>query len=320
LTDSFKPPFWQINGHIQTIYPSIFRKVSLPYKRERMVLSDGDFVDLDWVKNGSKKLILVTHGLEGDSTRHYVTGMIKKFVDAGFDGLGWNCRSCSGEINRNARFYHHGDAEDLRQVLEYAIKEMKYEEVFLAGYSMGGSLTLRLLAEKPSLLPKQVVKAVAASVPLDIHDSVKELHKSGKRFYMRRFLRKLGVKIQEKSLQFPENPLLSYDGYEQKIKDFYDFDGTYTAPIHGYESAIDFYAKASTKPILKNIEIPVKIVQALNDPFLSQSCFELGEAESNENVELILTKYGGHVGFMQSGKSSNYVEDLALDFYQKKYL
>jgi predicted alpha/beta-fold hydrolase len=318
LTDSFKPPFWQINGHIQTIYPSIFRKVSLPYKRERMVLSDGDFVDLDWVKNGSKKLILVTHGLEGDSTRHYVTGMIKKFVDAGFDGLGWNCRSCSGEINRNARFYHHGDAEDLRQVLEYAIKEMKYEEVFLAGYSMGGSLTLRLLAEKPALLPKQVIKAVAASVPLDIHDSVKELHKKGKRFYMRRFLRKLGVKIQEKSKQFPENPLLSYEGYEHRIKDFYDFDGTYTAPIHGYNSAIDFYAKASTKPILNNIQIPVKIVQALNDPFLSQSCFELGEAESNNNVELILTKYGGHVGFMQSGKSSNYVEDLALDFYQKK--
>jgi uncharacterized protein len=315
LKHSFKPPFWQRGGHLQTVYPSLFRKVSLPYTRERLTLSDGDFVDLDWVKTGSKKLILVTHGLEGDSTRHYVTGMIKKFVDAGFDGLGWNCRSCSGEINRNPRFYHHGDAEDLRQVLEYAIATMKYDEVFLAGYSMGGSLTLRLLAEKPELLPKQVMKAVAASVPLDIHDSVEELHKKGKRFYMNRFLRKLGVKIKEKSEQFPDNQLFDSNNYTSRIKDFYDFDGTYTAPIHGYEGAIDFYAKASTKPILKNITIPVKIVQALNDPFLGAKCYDLGEAEDNPNLDLVLTKYGGHVGFMQAGKEFNYVEELALAFY-----
>ena len=318
MKDTFKPPFWQIGGHFQTIYPSLFRKVPLPYKRERLILNDGDFVDLDWVKTGSKRLILVTHGLEGDSTRHYVTGMIKKFVDAGFDGLGWNCRSCSGEINKNPRFYHHGDAEDLRQVVEHAIADMNYDEIFLAGYSMGGSLTLRLLAEKPELLPAQVIMAVAASVPLDIHDSVIELHKKGKRFYMKRFLRKLGLKIKQKSIQFPENKKLSYVGYESKIKDFFDFDNNYTAPIHGYQSAIDFYEKASTKPILKNIGIPVKIVQALNDPFLGDNCYDLGEAATNPNVELVLTKYGGHVGFMQSGKKFNFVEDLALTFYKSQ--
>lgn len=309
----FKPPFYQFNGHLQTIYPSLFRKVPVPYVRERIDLPDGDFLDLDWVKTGSKKLILVTHGLEGDSTRHYVTGLLKLFTRNGFDGLGWNCRSCSGELNRLPRFYHHGDAEDLRYVLEYAIAEGGYEEVFLAGYSMGGSLTLRLLGEFSTKLPTEVSGALVASVPLDIYSSVLELQKPGKAFYMKRFIRKLSVKIEAKSKLFPDNPHLRFEGYFERIKTFEDFDGTYTAPLHGYESALDFYAKASTKPLLKNIEVPVKIVQALNDPFLGEECLTL-PGDSPSNVELILPDKGGHVGFMISGNEFSFTEQLALDF------
>jgi predicted alpha/beta-fold hydrolase len=281
-------------------------------KRERLPLSDGDFLDLDWVKTGSRKLILVTHGLEGDSTRHYVTGLLKLFTQNGFDGLGWNCRSCSGELNRLPRFYHHGDAEDLRFVLEYAISK-GYEEVFLAGYSMGGSLTLRLLGEFPEKLPKEVSKALVASVPLDLYSSVQELQKPGKTFYMNRFIKKLAVKIEAKSKLFPDHPHLRYEGYFDRIKNFEDFDGTYTAPLHGYESALDFYAKASTKPLLKNIRVPVKIIQALNDPFLGEECFELPE-QSPSNIALLTPPKGGHVGFMMAGKPFSFTEQLALKF------
>ncbi|KPM49272.1 YheT family hydrolase [Jiulongibacter sediminis] len=312
----FQPPFYQFNGHIQTIYPSLFRKVPVPYERERIELPDGDFLDLDWLKTGSKKLVIVTHGLEGDSTRHYVTGLLKLFSEHGFDGLGWNSRSCSGELNRLPRFYHHGDAEDLRYVLEYAIAEGGYEEVFLAGYSMGGSLTLRLLGEFPEKLPKEVSGAMVASVPLDIYSSVLELQKPGKTFYMNRFIKKLAVKIEAKSKLFPDHPHLKFEGYFDRIKNFEDFDGTYTAPLHGYKSAHDFYARASTKPLLKNIRVPVKIVQALNDPFLGQECLALPD-DSPLNVELLMPKKGGHVGFMISGEPFSFTEQLALDFALK---
>lgn len=313
MKTSFSPPFWQFEGHIQTIYPSFFRKIKLAYQRERLELSDGDFLDLEWLNNDSDKLILVTHGLEGDASRHYVTGMIQKFQELGFDGLGWNSRSCSGEINRLPKFYHHGDAEDLRTVLEYAIEKKGYKEIVLAGFSMGGSLTLRLLGEKPELLPKEVVLAVAASVPLDIRDSVEELQKPLKRFYMDRFLRKLEVKIKLKSEKFPDNGF--FKG-ETKTKNFFEFDGKYTAPLHGYKDAFDFYQKASTKPLLGRITVPTLIVQALNDPFLGDKCFDLGEASQNDNLKLLLPKKGGHVGFMQSGLKSTFVEDQALVSYQ----
>lgn len=310
----FHPPFWQFNGHVQTIVPSFFRKIQVPYLRERIILPDTDFLDLDWVKNGNKKLLIVTHGLEGDSTRHYVTGMVKHFCENGFDGLGWNCRSCSGEINSVPRFYHHGDAEDLRFVVEHAIKNHDYEEIFLVGYSMGGSLTLRLLGEKPELLPTEVKGAMAASVPLDLPSSVFELYKPNKSFYMKRFIDKLAVKIEQKSKMFPNHPHLNFDNYKKEIKNFEDFDNRYTAPLHGYKNAIEFYAKASVKPLLKNIKVPALIIQAINDPFLSPACLNLGDANGNENLKLLLPPKGGHVGFVQKGKPYSFTEEHALKF------
>lgn len=308
-----RPPFYQIGGHIQSIYPSFFRKVSIPYERERLELEDGDFLDLDWYRKGSKKLMVVTHGLEGNSHRPYVTALLKLFGENGFDGLGWNCRSCSGEMNRLPRFYHHGDSEDLRTVIEYAISK-GYEEIFLSGSSMGGSLTLRLLGQFPERLPKEILGAFVGSVPLDIYSSVKELDKAYKRFYMNRFLRKLRVKLEAKQVMFPENKLVNCDNYES-IRNFLDFDNRFTAPLHGYKDAFDFYEKASTKPLLKNIQVPVMIIQALNDPFLGEDCYNIGDTK-NPNVHFLVTKKGGHVGFMESGQLYTWTERKALEFYE----
>jgi predicted alpha/beta-fold hydrolase len=316
MPTDFKPPFLQINGHLQTIYPSIFRKVIVPYQRERISLEDGDFLDLDWVKNGSKKLLIATHGLEGDSNRHYVTGMVEKFIKNGFDGLGWNSRSCSGEINRLPRFYHHGDAGDLKFVVEYAIS-LGYEEIFMAGFSMGGSLTLRLLGEYGADVPPQIKSAVVVSVPLDLPSSVAELDKPGKRFYMNRFLKKLGKKLEQKARMFPENKLLSVENYWTEVKNFEVFDNRYTAPLHGYKNAQDFYKKASSKPLLKDICIPALIVQSINDPFLSPECLDINGAENNKNIHLKLTQNGGHVGFMVKGQKHSLVEEMGWEFYSK---
>lgn len=324
---TFKTPFFQINGHIQTIIPSLFRKVDVEYLLEKINLPDSDFLHLNWAVNSNsvnsqnhipstKKLVIVTHGLEGDSTRHYVTGMVKIFIDNGFDGLAWDCRSCGGEMNLLPRFYHHGDANDLRSVISYAISKYEYEEIFLVGFSMGGSLTIRALAEYPEWVPKQVKKGIVASVPIDLPSSVAELCKPGKRFYMNRFLKKLHVRLKIKSRMFPENRLLNVEDYKKRIKDFYDFDSTYTAPLHGYKDAHDFYEKASVKPLLPNLDTPVLLIQAQNDPFLSPECFETNT--SNSNVNLLITEKGGHVGFQVRNSKLTFVESKALEFAMDK--
>ncbi len=313
-TPDYKTPTWQFNGHIQTIYPSLFRKVKFEYQqRERLELTDGDFVDLDWAfaTPEKNKLIIITHGLEGDSHRHYVLGMAKLFSENGYDALGWNCRSCSGEMNRLPRFYHHGDANDLRFVIEHAIKKYGYKEIVLAGFSMGGSLSLRAVAEFPDLVPKEIKGVVAFSVPCDLLTSVKILSQSTNKIYSKRFLRKLGEKIKLKENVFPD--LISSDGYEN-IKHFVDFDNRYTAPLHGFTDAYDFYTKASVKPLLPNIKVPSLIVQAKTDTFLSSECFVYEEAEQNENLFLQVTDYGGHCGFMLPGSEFSWAEMRALEF------
>ncbi len=307
-------PFWQFNGHIQSIYPSLLRKVPFAYARtERMELNDGDFIDLDWSvpQKQNAKLVIITHGLEGDSTRHYVTGIAKLFSENGFDALGWNCRSCSGEMNRLLRFYHHGDADDLRRVIQYAVKGYGYEEIVLVGFSMGGSLTFRAIAEFPETVPAEVSKAIGFSVPCSLKGSVDALSTPENKIYMNRFLKKLGKKIKAKAKLFPDQ--ISADGYED-IKTFIDFDNRYTAPIHGYKDAFDFYEKASVGNMLKNIKIPSLIVQAQNDPFLLPSCMPIKDAEQNPNLFLEMPESGGHCGFMERKSMHTWAEKRALAF------
>lgn len=312
-TPLIQPPFWQFNGHIQSIYPSLLRKVAFAYtKRERLELADGDFVDLDWAVNTIKstKLVIITHGLEGDSTRHYVTGMAKLFSNNQFDALGWNCRSCSGEMNRLPRFYHHGDAGDLKAVINYAI-EKGYEQIVLVGFSMGGSLTLRAVAENPHWVPLAVKAAIGFSVPCSLKGSVDALSTKENKIYLNRFLKKLGEKIKLKEKLFPG--IIDASGYDA-IRNFIEFDDRYTAPLHGYKNAFDFYEKASVGSLLKNIQIPSLIVQAKNDPFLLPNCMPIADAENNPYLFLEMPEQGGHCGFMEKNNIYTWAEKRALSF------
>ena len=122
-----RAPFWQFNGDLQTIIPS-FRKVEgVTYERETLTLPDGDFVDLDWIDQKSRRLVILTHGLEGSSTRPYMLGAAKIFANNGFDVLAWNCRSCGGEMNRHFRLYNHGDIGDIEQVVNQALNAMTFD-------------------------------------------------------------------------------------------------------------------------------------------------------------------------------------------------
>jgi len=306
----YQPPFHLFNKHLETIVPSIFRKVTATYKRERIELIDGDFLDLDWLSKDRDKLVIVSHGLEGNSDRHYAKGMASYFFQRGWDSLAWNCRGCSGEINRLPRFYHHGATEDLGAVVDHAIKK-KYSHIVLIGFSMGGSMTLKYLGEKKGRVSKALKSAVVFSVPCDLGSSARELEKPTNKFYLNRFLKKLGVKMQTKSLLFPKQ--ISTVGFE-KIKSFREFDNRYTAPLHDFADADDFYMKASCGPYLPAIQIPTLIINALNDPFLPDACYPFDLAKNHDFIHLETPARGGHVGFSLLSKLENWMEQRAFEF------
>ncbi|KAB7727099.1 alpha/beta fold hydrolase [Rudanella paleaurantiibacter] len=310
------PPRYLYNAHLQTIIPSLTRKVpGVVYERERLTLSDGDFVDLDWVDGGNRLLVVLTHGLEGDSQRHYIRGTARLFTQAGYDALAWNCRSCSGEMNRAFRLYNHGEIGDFGEVIAHALRTKHYEEVVLIGYSMGGNITFKYLGVHGHEAPDVIRRAVAVSAPTDLLASAKLLDLPANRFYRNRFMRKLTAKISQKAALYPGQLDMSR---LKDVKIWEDFDNFFSAPVNGYRDAHDFYQQASAVNYMPGIQIPVLLLNAQNDPILSPECSPAWLAQKRSTIYLEVSALGGHVGFLQPRDPFTYAERRALAFASEK--
>jgi predicted alpha/beta-fold hydrolase len=273
------------------------------YRRERIITPDDDFLDLDWMAGKSDKLVIIAHGLEGDSNRAYVKGMVKAVTDAGFDALAWNFRGCGGSVNRQPQLYHSGSYQDLDTVIEHVFQNYNYREINLVGFSMGGNISLVYLGRKEGIIDPRIKRCVVFSVPCDLKASSKEIGKPENRIYMKRFLRLLHTKIKAKKVLFPD--IFSDHNYTA-IKNFYDFDNRYTAPLHGFADADDYWQQCSSKQFIRGIRIPTLLVSALDDPFLAPACYPEDESTSNPQVSLEMPKHGGHVGFVTFNRRNLY--------------
>ncbi len=305
MTDiNYTPPPLFHNGHIQTIFPVLFRKFKTDlYTRERITTDDNDFLDLDWSYTESDRLAVISHGLEGNSHRAYVVGMARAVNSGGWDALAWNYRGCSGEPNRQLRSYHNGSTDDLARVINHAKETGRYKTIALIGFSLGGNLTLVHLGREHSMVDPLVQKAVVFSVPCDIKSSAHALTAGKNVIYMKRFLKMLHGKIKAKMAIMPDK--ISDTGYS-RIKTFKQFDDRYTAPIHGFRDAEDYWEKCSSKQYIPEIMTPTLIVNAKNDPFLPPSCYPSAEVSSNNNVDLEKPVSGGHTGFVQFNRERVY--------------
>ncbi|MFC1563463.1 YheT family hydrolase [candidate division KSB1 bacterium] len=301
---SYIPPRFFSNGHLQTVYPTLFRRFTKNYYlRERINTPDDDFLDIDWALNNNNKLAVISHGLEGNTCRQYALGMVKQLLDNGIDALAWNYRGCSGEPNRQLRFYHNGVTDDLEVVIDHAERTGRYSEIYLIGFSMGGNLNLLYLGQKGENVPGMLKKAVVFSVPCDLESSSDQLEKFTNRLYLKRFLRMLHEKITAKMKIMPG--ILDDSDYS-RIRNFRDFDDRYTAPIHGFRDAVDYWEKTSSKKRLHNIRIPVLIISAKDDPFLPGECYPVEEAENSNYLHLEMPEHGGHTGFIEFNRDNVY--------------
>ncbi len=314
ITSTYKrPPLYLINGHFETIVPSLWRTVKgVEYTRERIETPDDDFLDIDWIKSGHKRLLIISHGLEGNSDRHYVKGLAKLFNTNNWDVLAWNNRTCSGEMNRQRILYHHGASYDLRTVVDHAV-QFNYQEICLAGISLGGGQTLRYLGEHDvHPLPAEVSKAVAISAPCSLIESANTLKKRGNWPYENKFVKRLKGKIKAKAAQFPDIDITGIDD----LKTTAELDDRFTGPIHGFKGAEDFYEFCNPMPFVRKIQTPTLLLNALNDPLLEGECYPYQLAKTNDYIYLETPKRGGHVGYMQTGSEFTYSETRALQFLE----
>jgi predicted alpha/beta-fold hydrolase len=338
-TSTYRPPFWLPNGHAQSIYPALFRKVpGVTYQRERLMLPDGDFLDLDWRFAGEKgegsrekefpnklpfslfpapfsPLVILSHGLEGDSRRQYILGMVRLLNAHGFDCLAWNFRSCSGEINSTLRFYHSGATDDLEAVVTHA-RGKGYQRLVLVGFSLGGNLTLKYLGEQAKKAVGEIERAVVFSVPLHLSSGSTRMESWEDRVYTARFNRTLKRKIAEKAARMPDKIDVTHLANVRTLR---DFDNYYTSQLHGFKDAEDYYEQNSSIHFVDRIELPTLIVNAQNDPFLSRECYPFELVKPLPNVWLEVPSEGGHCGFLQAGyRGVLWSEERALAFLTRK--
>jgi uncharacterized protein len=310
---SYSSPRWLPGGHLQTIYPSLFRKVpQITQRRERIELPDGDFIDITWSPPSFTKLAILSHGLEASAETSYIQGMARALVQQGWDVLAWNFRGCSHEPNRLLRMYHSGETQDLHTVITHALENHPATSIALIGFSLGGNLTLKYLGERSFQHSPRLHHAVSFSVPCDLACSSLQLSLAKNRIYMERFLISMRAKLRAKKKRFPDQ--LDLKGLA-KIRTFQEFDDRYTAPIHGFRDAADYWKRNSCRQFLPSIRIPTLLMSAENDPFLGANCYPRDEAAASEHFYFESPKMGGHVGFTSPQDSNQYSsEHRAIEF------
>ena len=304
------------NGHLDTLLPYLFRPVKKQaYQRERIETPDNDFLDLDWVKGGHRKLLIISHGLESSAKAQYVQGMADLFRRQGFDVLAWNYRGCSGTVNRTMKYYHSGASEDLATVVEHVQRLNAYDSVFLMGFSLGGNLTLKYAGEQSKSIADSIKGVCVFSTPCYLKTASHQLAKGFNKIYTKNFVRSLKQKVYDK------RALLEANGFDltniDRLNSLPTFDNVFTAPMHGFKDADDYYQQCSATFFMPDIRVPTLIVNAANDPFLSKECYPYQLVDKNPCLQMEVPKHGGHVGFYQPLKGNvMWSEARALAFVQ----
>lgn len=303
IKTTFKPAWWLNNAHLQTLYPALMRKTSSPpgLRRERLITPDNDFIDVDWCGAGIQPLIILLHGLTGSSQSGYIKGLQRTLLTQGFRSVALNFRGCSGEYNHSARCYHSGETEDIH-FLYQTLRQREPDTPFAAvGFSLGGNVLLKWMGEQGSKLT--LFAAVAVSVPLVLSTCATKLDKGFSKMYRGNLLRELKHYVWAKQRHLEKvGKLIEASKIEQlgdlsRIKSFWQYDDRVVARLHGFKNVQDYYQRSSSRQFLKSITIPTLVVQAIDDPFMTQDVLpDLNELSSSIHLEI--TQGGGHVGFI----------------------
>jgi uncharacterized protein len=311
----YKPPFFFRNRHIQSLYPTLIRKVTdIQYRRERIRTPDDDFIDLDWANEDNNEiLVILVPGLEASSHAKYIFGMIHAFSKKSWSSVVYNPRGLSGEANNQLIQYHAGKTDDFHLALEHIISKKIYKTLIIVGFSFGANMILKYLGEEKYTIPQEIKKVACGSVTCDITASAYQLDGT---IYFNYFMGKFKKNIILKGEKFPEE--FNLKGWNE-IKNFRQYIERYVTAYNEFNDAIDYWYTTSCMHFLKNIKIPTLIINSKDDPFLTERSYPVSDAENNPYLYLELPDHGGHNGFILFNKENEYyLEKRFVEFIENE--
>ena len=318
VESQFTPPLQWRNPQLQTIWPSLFRNPPIPQRTPLLMpTDDGDEIHLEFCGDSrtstSSLGILLIHGLSGSADSQYIVGLQNALNDTNIFSVAMNFRGAKAP-NKLARGYHSGASEDLKQVVQFLTEQYPQIRWLTIGFSLGGNVLLKYLGENQD---NPLEGAFAVSVPLRLDICADRLDRGFSKTYRIQLLRQLR-NYQLRKHQFlgkhhPEQAkILETTAFGERHRSFRDYDDAIIAPLHGFDSAEDYYQKCSSRFFLHSIDTPTSILQALDDPFMSEAVIP-DAGELAPSVTLELSSFGGHVGFYQ-GDGHFYTENRIFDW------
>ena len=328
IETTFKPAWWLSNAHLQTIYPALMRKSSvlIGLKRERLITPDNDFIDIDWCGEGNQPLIILLHGLSGSTLSGYIRVLQQALLSKGFRTVALNFRGCSGELNYSARCYHSGETEDIHFLYQWLREREPETPIGAVGFSLGGNVLLKWLGEQGNQL--SLFAAIAVSVPLVLSICATKLDTGFSKFYRKILLSELKEHVEEKKLHlerlgnFQEVKRIEELGDISDIESFWQYDDRVVARLHHFKDVHDYYLRSSSRQFLKSIAITTLLIQALDDPFMTEEVLPNLD-ELSPTIQLEITQGGGHVGFIGGDipfKPSYWLDQRIPEFFEQQLL
>jgi predicted alpha/beta-fold hydrolase len=328
IETTFKPAWWLSNAHLQTIYPALMRKSSvlIGLKRERLITPDNDFIDIDWCGEGNQPLIILLHGLSGSTQSGYIRGLQQALLSKGFRTVALNFRGCSGELNYSASCYHSGETEDIHFLYQWLREREPETPIGAVGFSLGGNVLLKWLGEQGNQL--SLFAAIAVSVPLVLSICATKLDTGFSKFYRKILLSELKEHVEEKKLHlerlgnFQEVKRIEELGDISDIESFWQYDDRVVARLHHFKDVHDYYLRSSSRQFLKSIAITTLLIQALDDPFMTEEVLPNLD-ELSPTIQLEITQGGGHVGFIGGDipfKPSYWLDQRIPEFFEQQLL
>lgn len=296
----FSAPWWLRSPHLQTILAKYLSpKYHLITNSEIFTLPDGDALQLNWSElpqhDDKRPLIVLLHGLAGDIHSHYIQGLFHALQKANCPTVLMHFRGCNGQPNKLARAYHSGDTADFAAVIQMLQQRFPSMPLSAVGFSLGANVLVKYCGEQSAANPLRA--AVAVSPPLSLSACATRINHGSSKIYQRYLLQRLKAATAQKLAVFASFPIPLTPNQLKNIKSIKEFDELYTAPVHGFKNADDYYQRASGKAFLKHITVPTLIIHAKDDPFLSDAVIPAAH-ELSPTIEYQLCSHGGHVGFV----------------------
>ena len=305
VESEFSSSWWLSNPHLQTILASrVYKPPQAPSVRERIELDDGDFIDINLSTKGSGDIVAIFHGLAGCVESPYIRGAFKTLEDAGFRPALMHWRGCSGEPNRLRRSYHSGASDDIKWFIDFLGRRFAGQRLFALGYSLGANALLKYLGETGDTSP--LAGAVSVCPPLVLSEGADKLNSGVARVYQRYLLQLLYAQNERKRLAYPE---LQLPSATKALDNFWKFDDTITAPVHGFAGVNDYYTRSSARQFLPAIKTPTHILCSRDDPFFTPAILPSTD-ELSAHTTLELSDHGGHVAFLSHRKAQRRWLDL----------